>query len=116
MLRNPTLSVFLATLSNEEAVAVIAMVMLKYLIKEARNHDALTVADTLLVHDPALAYAMVKKGTAAHHVLKTKFYNHYPTAQDVPDDQRKYSAYLQRVNQHLRPRRRFGLATSREMS
>ncbi len=42
---------------------------------------------------------MVKKGTAAYYLLNTKFYDEYPTAQDVPDDQRNYLAYLQRVNQ-----------------
>ncbi|MDA7425602.1 transglutaminase family protein [Thalassococcus lentus] len=92
--------VFLATLSNEEAVAVIAIVVVEYLIKEKRYHDAMAVADTLLNHYPNFAYAMVKKGTAAYYLLKTKFYDEYPTAQDVPDDQRYYLAYLQRVNQN----------------
>lgn len=81
--------VFLATLSNEEAVAVIAVVVVEYLIKEGRYHDAMAVADILLRHYPTFAYAMVKKGTAAYYLLKTKFYEQYPTVQDVPDDQRK---------------------------
>lgn len=91
--------VFLATLSNEEAVGVIAVVVVEYLIKEKRYHDAMVVADTILNHYPNFAYAMVKKGTAAYYLLKTKFYDLYPTAQDVPEDQRSYLAYLQRVNQ-----------------
>lgn len=91
--------VFLATLSNEEAVAVIAVVVVEHLIKQERYHDAMAVADTLLDHYPSFAYAMVKKGTAAYYLLKTNFYDLYPTAQDVPEDQRSYLAYLQRVNQ-----------------
>lgn len=41
----------------------------------------------------------MQKGTAAYYLLKTKFYDKYSTAQDVPEDQRSYLAYLQRVNQ-----------------
>tara|TARA_R110000868_G_scaffold7549_1_gene40625 strand:- start:170 stop:493 length:324 start_codon:yes stop_codon:yes gene_type:complete len=91
--------VFLATLSNEESVALIAVVVVEYLIKEKRYHDAMAVADILLDHYPSFAYAMVKKGAAAYYLLKTNFYDLYPTAQDVPEDQRSYLAYLQRVNQ-----------------
>lgn len=91
--------VFLATLSNEEAVAVIAVVVVEYLLKEERYHDAMAVADILLDHYPNFGYAMVKKGTAAYYLLKANFYDLYPTAKDVPDDQRSYLAYLQRVNQ-----------------
>ena len=90
---------FLATLTNEEAVAMIAVVVGEYLIKETRYHDAMAVSDTLLDHYPNFAYAMVKKGTAAYYLLKTKFYDHYPTVHDVPKDQHSYLAYLQRVNQ-----------------
>jgi regulator of sirC expression with transglutaminase-like and TPR domain len=91
--------VFLATLSNEEAIAVVAVIVVEYLIKEKRYHDAMAVADTLLNHYPNFAYAMVKKGTAAYYLLKTKFYDLYPTAKDVPEDQRNYLAYLQMINQ-----------------
>lgn len=91
--------VFLATLTNEEAVALIAVVVVEYLIKEARYQDAMAVANVLLDHYPNFAYAMVKKGTAAYYLLKTKFYDCYPTARDVPEDQRSYLAELQRVNQ-----------------
>lgn len=80
--------VFLATLSNEEAVAVIAVVVVEYLIMEKRYRDAMAAADTLLKHYPNFAYAMVKKGTAAYYLLKTKFYDLYPAAQVVPEDQR----------------------------
>ena len=90
--------VFLATHSNEEAVALIAVVVVEYLIKKKRYHDAMAVADTLLDHYPNFAYAMVKKGTAAYYLLKANFYDQYPTVQDVPEDQRGYLAYLQRIN------------------
>ena len=91
--------VFLATLNNEESIAVIAVVVVEYLLKGARYHDAMAVADILLDHYPNLGYALVKKGTAAYYLLKANSYDLYPTAQDVAEDQRRYLAYLQRVNQ-----------------
>lgn len=91
--------VFLKPLTAEQSVAVIAAVVVEELIQQTRYHDAMAVADILLDHYPMFAYIMVKKGTAAYHLLQTKFHDKYPTAQDVPEDQRPYLAYLQRVNQ-----------------
>lgn len=92
--------VFLATLTNEEAVAVIAVTVVEYLMKQERYLDAMAVADILLEHYPNFAYAMVKKGTGAYHLLKVNFYDKYPNAADVPPDQHDYVRYLQRINQH----------------
>nr|WP_321442965.1 hypothetical protein [uncultured Cohaesibacter sp.] len=61
------------------------------LIAEGRYHDAMAVADTL----------MVKKATASYHLLRTEFHEKYPTAQDVPEDQYPYLAYLQNVYQGM---------------
>lgn len=99
--------VFLATLTNEEAVAVIAVVVLEYLIKEKRYHDAMAVADTLLDHYETFGYAMVKKGTAAYYLLKTNFHDKYAMAQEVPEDQRGYGVgwdnYIQSLPTRTRP-------------
>lgn len=50
---------------------------------------------------PMFAYIMVKKATASYHLLRAEFHEKYPTVQDVPEDQRSYLAYLQRVNQGM---------------
>lgn len=91
--------VFLTPVDAAESVAVIAVVLVEDLMKQGRYHDAMAVADILLEHYPNFAYAMVKKGTAAYYLLKAKFYDRYPNANDVPEDQRPYLAYLQRINQ-----------------
>ncbi|MEP3893165.1 MAG: transglutaminase family protein [Litorimonas sp.] len=91
--------VFLTPLTNEQSVAVIAAVVVEDLIQNGRYHDAMAVADILLDHYPMFAYIMVKKGTAAYHLLRSEFHEKYPNAQDVPEDQLPYLAYLQRVNQ-----------------
>jgi len=71
------------------------------LIAQERYHDAMAVADILIEHYPIFAYIMVKKATASYHLLRTEFHEKYPTAQDVPEDQLPYLAYLQRVNQGM---------------
>lgn len=78
---------------------MIAVVVVQQLIKQERYHDAMAVADTLSEHYPRFADAMVKKGTAAYYLLRTNFYDLYPTSQDVLKDQRSYLANLQRVKQ-----------------
>ncbi|MDD7973645.1 transglutaminase family protein [Roseinatronobacter alkalisoli] len=99
--------VFLAPLSNEQSIAVIAAVVVEELIAQDRYHDAMAVADILIEHYPMFAYIMVKKATASYHLLRTEFHEKYPTAQDVPEDQRPYLAYLQRVNQSMFDRAEF---------
>lgn len=93
--------VFLTPLTKEQSVAVIAAVVVEELIAKGRYHDAMAVADILIEHYPVFAYIMVKKATASYHLLRTEFHEKYPTAQDVPEDQRPYLAYLQRVNQSM---------------
>ena len=92
--------VYLATLSQREAVAVIAVLILEHLIHDGRYYDAMAVADILLKNYPTYAYAMAKKGTAAYHLLKANFFDHYKTVEEVPEDKRPMLAYLQRINQH----------------
>ena len=94
-----TNGVFLSPLDAEQSVAVIAAVVVEELIQKGRYHDAMAVADILLEHYPMFAYIMVKKGTASYRLLRSEFHEKYPTAQDVPEDQRPYLAYLQRINQ-----------------
>ncbi len=93
--------VFLTPLDAEQSVAVIAAVIVEELIAKGRYHDAMAVADILIEHYPMFAYIMVKKATASYHLLRTEFHEKYPRAQDVPEDQRSYLTYLQRVNQGL---------------
>ncbi|MEP2785053.1 MAG: transglutaminase family protein [Pseudoruegeria sp.] len=93
--------VFLTPLDAEQSVAVIAAVIVEELIAETRYHDAMAVADILIENYPMFAYIMVKKATASYHLLRTEFHEKYPTAQGVPEDQRPYLAYLQRVNQDM---------------
>lgn len=93
--------VFLTQLDPEQSVAVIAAVVVEALISQGRYQDAMAVADILIEHYPAFAYIMIKKATASYHLLRTEFYEAYPTAAQVPRDQRPYLAELQRINQNM---------------
>lgn len=93
--------VFLTPLDAEHSVAVIAAVVVEALIAQERYHEAMSAADILIEHYPMFAYIMVKKATASYHLLRTEFHEKYPTAAEVPEDQRPYLAYLQRVNQGM---------------
>lgn len=91
--------VFLTPLTREQTVAVIATVLVEDLIDRKRYHDAMAVANIILKHYPNFAYLMVKKGTAAYYLLQAEFRDKYADANDIPQDQRAYFQYLQRVNQ-----------------
>jgi len=93
--------VFLTPLDAEQSVAVIAAVIVEELIGEGRYHDAMAVADILIEHYPMFAYIMVKKATASYYLLKENFHDKYPTAADVPENQRPYLAYLERINESM---------------
>jgi regulator of sirC expression with transglutaminase-like and TPR domain len=93
--------IYLKPLTKEETVGVMAMLVLEDLIEKKRYLDAMAVADIILDHDPLSTHAMVKKATAAYYMLKADFYDKYPTAQDVPEDQRPLLAYLQRINDDM---------------
>lgn len=93
--------IYLKPLTKEETVGVMAMLVLEDLIEKKRYLDAMAVADIILDHDPLSTHAMVKKATAAYYMLQVDFYDKYPTAQDVPEDQRPLLAYLQRINDDM---------------
>jgi regulator of sirC expression with transglutaminase-like and TPR domain len=93
--------IYLRALTNEETIGVMAMLILENLIEKKRYLDAMAVADIILDHDPLSTHAMVKKATAAYYMLKADFYDKYPTAQGVPEDQRPLLAYLQRINDDM---------------
>ncbi|HBG97703.1 MAG TPA: hypothetical protein DDY29_02910 [Rhodobacteraceae bacterium] len=90
--------IFLTPLDRRETVAVMAALVVEHLMARGRYHDAIAVSDTLLDQYPGFVYVMVKRGTAAYHLLRTEFHAHYPTIADVPEDKRGYLDWLLRIN------------------
>lgn len=96
---------YLTPLSREQSVAVIAAVVLDDLIARGEYRAALEVADVLTGHHPKFVYAIVKKGTAAYHLLQADYFWNYPLLADVPEEARPELQRLQEEN-----RRAFALA------
>ncbi|MBL4543562.1 MAG: hypothetical protein JKP97_17510 [Rhodobacteraceae bacterium] len=78
--------------------AAMAALVVEHLMARGRYYDAIAVSDTLLDQYPGFVYVMVKRGTAAYHLLRTEFHAHYPTIADVPEDKRGYLDWLLRIN------------------
>jgi len=90
---------YLTPLTREQSIAVIAAVVLDDLIARKHYGEAIAVADVLLTHHPRFAYVMVKKATAAYHLLQAEFYSKYPIASVVPAERVAELIKLQQINQ-----------------
>ncbi len=91
--------VYLDALSRTETLAVMSMVLVEHLIETGRYQEAIAVSDIILAHYPHYAYALVKRGTAYYHLIRTEFYERYSTAQDVPPELHARLSHLNHQNQ-----------------
>ncbi|MER8887688.1 transglutaminase family protein [Mesorhizobium sp. M0816] len=90
--------VYLKTLSQREALSIIATPILDDLLATGRYDDAIAVADVLIEAYPANAYTLVKKGTAYYRLLDTNIVQKYPKQTDIPADRIVYANDLYRAN------------------
>src|SRR5439155_14758082 len=79
-----TNGVYLKTLSRREAYAVMATLVIDYLLATGRYKDAIAVADIILAAYPANAYALVKKGTGYYRLMDRDIMRKYPSPGDIP--------------------------------
>ncbi len=91
--------VYMVSLSQQEAMAVIASVVVDDLIDRGEYAEAIQAADLILEQYPNFVYLMVKRGTAAYYLLHTEFHANFATYADVPEDLRPHLHYLQEINQ-----------------
>ena len=89
---------YLDPLNREEMVGLATQTLVDHLLKEGRYEDAMPVSDIILHHYPAFGLGMVKKATAAYHILKRDFYDKYPDPKDVPRDRHDRVRELQAIN------------------
>ncbi|MER8615158.1 transglutaminase family protein [Mesorhizobium sp. M0199] len=90
--------VYLKTLSQREALSIIATPILDNLIATGRYDEAVAVADVLIEAYPANAYTLVKKGTAYYRLLDANIIQKYPRQSDIPADTIAYANDLYRAN------------------
>lgn len=90
---------YLKTLSRQQAIAVMATLILDDLIDTERYREAIGVADALLEVWPEDVYVLAKKGTAYYGLLQADIISKYPNEGDIPPDQRAYALSLYKANQ-----------------
>ncbi len=76
--------VYLKTLTKRETIAHMAAVVVDHHIIKGEYREAIRVADVILEFFPNDVYIMVKAGTAYGHLLRTRFYEKYPTPAEIP--------------------------------
>ncbi|WP_394693131.1 transglutaminase family protein [Hyphobacterium sp.] len=86
--------VYLATLSRQETVAVMATVVMEHFIEEGRYEEAIAVGDVILQFYPNYAYVLAKIGTAFYYLLEREFHSQYPTPAEIPVERRDYYMFL----------------------
>jgi regulator of sirC expression with transglutaminase-like and TPR domain len=90
---------YLRTHTGKETVAVMATTVLEHLIAVGRNDEAVDVADAILAANPTDGYTMVKKGTAIAGMIKSEFYDKFPTPNMIPASLRPRYVQLAAANE-----------------
>jgi len=89
---------YLRTHTDQETVAVMATTVLDYLASVGRNGEAIKVADAILAANPKDGYTMVRKGSVIAAMMKTEFYDNYPSPILIPANLRPRYAELAAAN------------------
>jgi regulator of sirC expression with transglutaminase-like and TPR domain len=90
--------VYLKPLNHRETLAVMAATVLEALFAEGRYAEAIELADVIIAQHPQYAFALVKKGAAYFHLLRTEFIEKYPNMSAVPPHLRARHHHLSAMN------------------
>ncbi|MEK7265601.1 MAG: transglutaminase family protein, partial [Pseudomonadota bacterium] len=93
--------VYLQKMSRLEAVAHLATVAVDREIDDGDYESAVSTAEAILEINPRDVYAMVKAGDAYGHLLRTRFYEVYPTPADIPADEVAAYRYSAKMNAEM---------------
>ncbi|MCJ9750668.1 transglutaminase-like domain-containing protein [Neorhizobium sp. BETTINA12A] len=78
--------IYLRPLRHDEAVALIASLLVEHHLAEGRFDAAILTADAILQHYPDFAYLLVKKGSAYSALLQRELAGKYTRPSDIPPD------------------------------
>lgn len=92
---------YLRTLTRREVVALMATIVVEFLISERRFQEAIEVGETILQHAPRDALTMVHVGTAYGQLMNAEFVERYPIPARIPPALRMRYAMLARRNQQM---------------
>lgn len=89
---------YLQRLTKRETVVVMAYVLAEHYSQNQEFEMAIAISDVLLEYYPKYVEAMLMKGHAYYQLLAKHFLQKYPTADQIPDNQRSYYEYLSDSN------------------
>lgn len=89
---------YLQRLTKRETVVVMAYVLAEHYSQNQEFEKAIAISDILLEYYPKYVAAMLMKGHAYYQLLAKHFLRKYPTADQIPDNQRSYYQYLSDSN------------------
>ena len=90
--------IYMARLSRQETVALMANTVVVHLIAQERYAEAAEVADVILRHYPRDIHTLLAQGTAYAHLLDGEFYGKYPGPNAIPPELRSRYAMLVEQN------------------
>lgn len=76
--------IYLAKLSREEAIALMADTVVEGLVNQGRYAEAADVASVVLKHSPHDIHALLLQGTAYARLLNVEFERRYPNPGSIP--------------------------------
>ena len=92
---------YMRTLTRREVVALMANVVLEFLLGERRFQEAIEVGEIILQNSPRDALTMVQVGTAYAGLMNAEFVELYPIPSSIPPPLRARHAMLTGRNQQL---------------
>lgn len=92
---------YMRSLSRREEVALMAHSLLVELLDAESYGEAIEVANVILRHSPRDICAILGKGTACGHLIRTEFEGRYPHPFLIPMPQRLRYLTLARLNREL---------------
>jgi regulator of sirC expression with transglutaminase-like and TPR domain len=76
--------VYMRPLSNEEARALLAYIVMEHLLASGRFTEAMDLSKVLLEFNPNDVLALLAQGSASMRLVEDRFREQYPSVQDMP--------------------------------
>lgn len=91
---------YLQPLTKTETVATMALTLAEHYSAAKQYKKAVHISDLILEKYPKNADSMVRKAFCFSQLMQKEFVSRYPSAEDIPEDQQGYFAYLADNRQH----------------
>jgi hypothetical protein len=79
--------VYMRAMTRRESIAHLAALAVDHQIAAGEYSGAVETANAILTVNPRDVYVMVKAATAYGHLLRMRFFEKYPTANEIPQEE-----------------------------